>query len=71
MDWEQVKQEYPKLIMIIDYVTKHYPDDVESISKHKLVAAAVMNPEYSNTQIEDIIDKIAIFNGWKKWVPSS
>lgn len=67
MSWADIQREYPKAAKAMDYITKHYPDDAEAISKHKMVGPMIMNPAYSNTQIEEMIDKIAIFTGWKKY----
>ncbi len=47
---------------------KHYPDDVDQISNHKMLPGMVFG-DYSNTQIEDMIDKLAIFNHWTKYEP--
>lgn len=67
---EQLQQEYPKAGMIFDYVFKHYPDDKDSILRHKLLLAMIFG-DYSNTQIEEMIDKLAIFNGWTKYEPKA
>jgi hypothetical protein len=58
----------PKINMVISYITKHYPNgtDAGRLASNKLVATAALSPEYSNTQVEDIIDKVAIFNHMKR-----
>ncbi len=68
MPLEQLIKEYPKMSMVFDYVMKHYPDDVDQISNHKMLPGMVFG-DYSNTQIEDMIDKLAIFNHWTKYEP--
>lgn len=68
MSMDELRQEYPKLAMIMDYIFKYYPDDKEAISQHKMVGH-LMFSDSSNTQIEQMIDKLAIFNGWTKYEP--
>ena len=68
MSWAEIQQEYPKAIMVIDYITKHYPDDYKAISNHKMLPSLIFS-DYSNHQVEEMIDKLAIFNGWVKFVP--
>jgi hypothetical protein len=58
--------EFPKVGMVIDYIVKHYPDDKDAISNHRMLPSLIFS-EYSNSEIESMIDKLAIFNDWKKY----
>ena len=68
LSWADLQQEYPKVTMVIDYIIKHYPDDADKISGHQMLPGMIFS-DYSNTQIESMIDKLAIFNGWTKYEP--
>lgn len=68
-DWDKAKNEYPKAAMIVEWLARYYPDNSEQISNNKLVMAAIVSPNYTPEQVYDIIDKIALFNGWVKWGP--
>ena len=67
--WGEVKQEFPKAAMLMDYLTKHYPDDYQKFANIKMVQYIFMDTEHSNAQLEENLDKIAIFNGFTKWGP--
>jgi hypothetical protein len=70
MPSEQARQEYPKIWQAIEYIFKHYPDNKSDIAQNKIVTMALIS-DYSNTQIEEIIDKIATFDGHVKYAPVS
>lgn len=55
-----------KLDMVIDYLQEHYPGHEAKLAGNPLVATATLSPTYSNPQINDLIDKVALFNGIKK-----
>lgn len=67
MSLARMRQEYPKMAMIMDYIKDHYPKDFERFANIKMFQALMFNAEYSNSQIEYMIDKIAILNGFEKW----
>lgn len=67
MSLSELEQEYPKISMLLEYTRKHYPDDWEKFTNIKMYQALMFTDEYSNTEIESMIDKIALFNGFKKW----
>jgi IMP cyclohydrolase len=56
----------PKIDMVTDYLLEHYPDHAEKLAANKLISYATVHDDYSNPQIEGIIDKIALFNGYEK-----
>lgn len=68
MSLEELEREYPKASMVFDYVKKHYPEDLVAVMNHRMLAQMIFM-DYSNTQIEEMIDKLAIFNGWTKYMP--
>ncbi len=59
-------EDAPKADMVVDYLLEHYPDHAEKLAANTLIAAATQSAEYSNAQIEGIIDKIALFNNIEK-----
>lgn len=69
MSLAEIGENYPKATMIMDYIFKHYPDDLERIANHKMIGPMIFS-DYSNSQIEGMIDKLAIFNNWKKYSPA-
>lgn len=71
MSLQEMEAEYPKMGMLLRYIQKHYPDDMEKLCNNKMVQTLLFNTDYTNTQIESMIDKVAIFNGYKKWSPES
>lgn len=68
---EELYKEFPKIGMSIDYAMDHYRENAEKLMSNKLVMTAIQSPTYSNNQIEDIIDKIALFNSYPKWMLQS
>jgi hypothetical protein len=70
MSLPELEENYPKACMVISYIIKHYPDDKVKISNHKMLPTMIFS-QYSNTQIEEMIDKLAIFNGWVKYTAKS
>lgn len=71
MSLAELRQEFPKMGMLMDYIFKHYPDDKEKVCANKMVQELFFNTDYANSEIEDMIDKVAIFNNWKKWNPTN
>ena len=71
MSLAEMEQEYPKMGMLLRYIQKHYPNDMEKLCSNKMVQALMFNTDYSNDDIESMIDKVAIFNGYTKWSPNN
>ncbi len=67
--YEDMQREFPKATMIMDYIQRHYPDDWEKFEKVKMFQYILTDTEHSNSKLEETIDKLAIFNGFKKWGP--
>lgn len=70
MSLSELQAEYPKMDKVITYIQKHYPDNIDAISSHQMLPGMIFG-DYSNTQIEEMIDKLAIFNNWTKYTPNT
>ena len=67
--YSEMQKEFPKATMLMDYIAKHYPDDMHKFQNIKMVAYLFADTEHSNSELEELIDKIAIANGFTKWGP--
>lgn len=67
--WAEIESEFPKAAMIMNYITRYYPDDYKKFEGVKMFQYILMDTEHSNTELEETIDKLAIFNGFTKWGP--
>jgi hypothetical protein len=71
MSLDEMKQEFPKMSMLLDYMHKHYPDNFQELGSNKMIGLIIMDTERHVDVLKELIDKVAIANGFTKWGPLS